>query len=152
MSAFPRRGAQMRGARSGLSAGIPRPACDGPYTVGRFSKPTHAPSGGKPPKSTPFRVYFLNSIFLASLSWIPPLPSCSRQAQTSRSQSNKGPIPDLAEFGRSYIQRPCAIRPDLSAFFENQSRFSSFSSILASSRAALGQECLNIFTYGRSGR
>ena len=31
--------------------------------VGRFSKPTHAPSGGKPPKSTPFRVYFLNSTF-----------------------------------------------------------------------------------------
>ena len=74
--------------------------------VGRFSKPTHAPSGGKPPKSTPFRVYFLNSIFLASLSWIPRSPSCSRQAQMPRSQTNKGPIPDPAKFGRFRAKQP----------------------------------------------
>ena len=63
MSAFPRRGAQMRGVRAwGLSTGVPRPARDGPYMVGRFSKPTPAPFGGQPPKSNPFSVYFLNSI------------------------------------------------------------------------------------------
>ena len=86
-----------------MSAGIPRPACDGPYTVGRFSKPTHAPSGGKPPKSTPFRVYFLNSIFLASLSWL--LRKLAQAKRGFLERTSKGLGPDLADCGYFCIKR-----------------------------------------------
>ena len=70
--------------------------------VGRFSKPTRAPFGGQPPKSTPFRVYFLNSIEISYFVFLGS--TLAKLLAPSADFSKLGP--DLAKFGYFCIKRP----------------------------------------------